>query len=144
MVRDDNTLKRFDLRSGDVVRTYRGHVSHIFAVKVRGNDMFSGAYDYTARQWNIDDGTMVRTFNEHASYVMGIAIHDGLFYTGSTDSFLKKWEVNLSPYNGTSIPGNPSATPDTPNGTPKPAGQNSAMGYSLGATIFSGLICMVL
>ena len=67
---NDNTIKLWDIQSGDLIRTFYGHISSIQAIVIspNGENIISCAYtrDKTIKLWNIKSGECIRTF-EHTT-----------------------------------------------------------------------------
>ena len=56
----DNTIKVWDLKSGDCLRTLGGHSSSVYAVAlaVDGRTIVSGSTDNTIKVWDLNVGRM--------------------------------------------------------------------------------------
>ena len=93
----DNTLKLWDLESGQCLRTFEGHTSAVFSVCVHpdGQWIVSGSWDKTLKLWDLASGECLRTFEGHAGEVNSLAIHpDGQWIvSGSADKTLKLWDI---------------------------------------------------
>ena len=64
----------WDIESGRVLQTFRGHNGKITAVDISPDGRFvaSAAGDATVRLWDVEDGTEVRQFREHTDYVYSV------------------------------------------------------------------------
>ena len=99
---NDNTLKLWDVSSGQEVRTFSGHTNAVQSVafSADGRYALSGSADKTLKLWNVSNGQEVRTFSGHTSNVMSVAFSaDGRYaLSGSSDKTLKLWDglVGLS------------------------------------------------
>ncbi len=66
---EDNTLRVWDLASGETVRTLSGHTDAVMAVAVTpdGRQAVSGSGDKTLRVWDLASGETVRTLSGHTA-----------------------------------------------------------------------------
>ena len=60
----DNTLRMWDLESGQTLQTLQGHTDWVLAAALTpdGRYAVSGSRDYTLRVWNLKDGKELLTF----------------------------------------------------------------------------------
>ena len=123
------------MTSGKDIHSYQGHGSHIKCIKVIGNDMFTGGYDYRIIHWNIDTGEILESIQEQASYISSIAIdsNGGFLYASSADNSVKKWKVSLQKLNST-------VTVDDGLATTATTKNNGATSKSMFYNIFMGLV----
>jgi hypothetical protein len=95
---NDNTIKLWDVLTGEELRTYRGHQKCVtsLAFSPDGRFFVSGSRDNTAKLWNVQSGEEIRTFRRHSEWVTAVAYSpDGRFFaTGSWDYNIKLWEVS--------------------------------------------------
>ena len=57
----DNTLRLWDLETGETLRTFEGHTSGVSAVAVLGDGRaLSGSDDNTLRLWDLETGATLR------------------------------------------------------------------------------------
>ncbi|HLK60522.1 MAG TPA: TIR domain-containing protein [Chthonomonadaceae bacterium] len=93
----DNTLKLWDLGSGQCLRTFEGHTGAVFSVSVLpdGERMVSGSADNTFKLWDLGSGQCLRTFEGHTRTVFSVCVHsDGeRLVSGSQDKTLKLWDI---------------------------------------------------
>ncbi|MFN8470135.1 MAG: effector-associated domain EAD1-containing protein [Caldilineaceae bacterium] len=93
----DNTLRVWDLASGETVHTLSGHTGRVEAVAVTADGRYavSGADDKTLRVWNLASGETVRTLSGHTNPVMAVAVTaDGRFaVSGSGGKTLRVWDL---------------------------------------------------
>ena len=96
----DNTLKLWDLETGQEIHTCAGHSSSVDAVAITpdGSRAISGSRDETLKLWDLDTGREIRTFTGHGDWVNAVAITpDGSkAISGSKDNILKLWDLELS------------------------------------------------
>jgi WD40 repeat protein len=72
----DNTLKRWDMTTGDCIHTYTGHQSSVTSVAI-GIDVswfVSGSRDKTLKRWDMTTGDCIHTYTGHQSSVTSVAI----------------------------------------------------------------------
>ncbi|GAB4199905.1 MAG: hypothetical protein Fur006_51000 [Coleofasciculaceae cyanobacterium] len=94
----DQTVKLWDVSTGEVLRTLQGHSSQVWAVAFSpdGNTLASGSFDQTVKLWDVSTGEVLRTLQGHTNFVWAIAFSpDGkLLARGSEDQLVKFWDVN--------------------------------------------------
>ncbi|MEA3324138.1 MAG: TIR domain-containing protein [Euryarchaeota archaeon] len=68
---DDNTLKVWDIESGEEIRTLAGHTSSVDAVAVTpdGRYAISGSYDNTLKVWDIESRQILASFSGDAPFL---------------------------------------------------------------------------
>lgn len=88
-------LTLWDLKSGQVLRRYRGHRDQVSSVSwsADGLHLLSASWDRTARLWKLATGRCVHTLVGHADKVLTTSLSpDGRWaLTGSADRTLKLW-----------------------------------------------------
>ncbi len=93
----DDTLKVWDLESGEEIQTLTGHTSPVKGVAVTpdGRHAVSGSRDNTLRVWDIASGEEIRTLVGHTGSVGAVAVTpDGKHaISGSEDATLKVWDI---------------------------------------------------
>jgi len=73
---DDNTLKVWDLETGEHIRTLEGHTDWVSAVAVTrdGSRAISASGDYTLKVWDLETGEVLGIFNgESALYACAVS-----------------------------------------------------------------------
>ena len=60
---DDNTIKLWDVETGQEIRTLKGHDSFVTSVNFSpdGKTLVSGSWDKTIKLWNVETGQEIRT-----------------------------------------------------------------------------------
>jgi WD40 repeat protein len=93
----DNTLRVWDLATGETKTTLRGHTGSVYAVAVTpdGRHVVSGSGDSTLRVWDLATGKSKTTLRGHSGPVNAVAVTpDGRhLVSGSTDSTLRVWDL---------------------------------------------------
>jgi len=93
----DKTLKVWDIKNGEVIRTLEGHTSWITSVSVTPDGRFaiSASYDKTLKVWELETGKEIRTLEGHTHWVTSVSVTpDGRFaISASLDETLKVWEL---------------------------------------------------
>jgi WD40 repeat protein/serine/threonine protein kinase len=88
-------LTLYDLKSGQVLRRYRGHRDRVASVSwsADGLHLLSASWDRTARLWKRATGRCVHTLVGHTDKVLSTSLSaDGRWaLTGSADQTLKLW-----------------------------------------------------
>ena len=93
----DNTLKLWNLESGEVIRTLTGHsgpVQHV-ALTPDGQRALSASDDNTLKLWNLESGEEIHTLAGHSRPVWHVALTpDGQrALSASADTTLKLWNL---------------------------------------------------
>lgn len=88
----DTLVFLWDLRTGEVVTTMKGHSSQVTGLALDGNgDIISSSMDCTLRRWR--DGNAVEVWEAHKVAVQTVLkLPSGELFTGSSDSTIKLWK----------------------------------------------------
>jgi WD40 repeat protein/serine/threonine protein kinase len=93
----NQTLRVWDLKSGQLVHTLTGHRDWINAVTLRpdGHRAISASFDHTLRVWNLKNGRLERTLQGHTGWVNTVRVTpDGRrAISGSADHTLRLWDL---------------------------------------------------
>jgi WD40 repeat protein len=67
---DDRTIKLWDLRSGDCLRTFHGHTAEVWEVLFHPQtaELISASQDETIKIWNLDSGDCTKTLRDKRPY----------------------------------------------------------------------------
>ncbi len=95
---EKNTVKIWDVQSGQELKTLEGHSGEVYAVAfspVDGRWVASGGEDSTVKVWDSHTGTLVRSFRGHTGLVCSVAFSpDGRrLVSGSRDKTVKVWDL---------------------------------------------------
>jgi WD40 repeat protein/uncharacterized protein YecT (DUF1311 family) len=95
----DNTLKLWNVATGEEIRTFKGHSISVESVAFSpdGRYALSGSGDNTLKLWDVATGEEIRTFTGHTGPVESVAFSpDGRYaLSGGAifDQTIKLWEV---------------------------------------------------
>lgn len=93
----DDTIKLWDVASGECEKTFVGHADGIESVAFShdGTKLVSGSRDNTIKLWDVASGTCERTFEGHENMVASVAFdHAGTkIISGSWDNTIRLWDA---------------------------------------------------
>jgi WD40 repeat protein len=93
----DDTVKIWNLHSGEELLTLRGHTRGVNAIAISpdGKTIVSGSDDYTIKFWSYHTGTLLGTLTGHSRDVNSVAITpDGKFLcSGGEDRAIRLWHM---------------------------------------------------
>lgn len=91
----DDTIKVWNLNTGESLSTLRGHTRAINAIAISRDNrtLISGSDDYTVKVWNLQNGALLGTLLGHSRDVNAVAISpDGkIFASGGEDRTIRLW-----------------------------------------------------
>lgn len=87
----DNTLKLWDVRTGQCFRTLFGHVEGVWGVDVDTLRIVSASHDRTVKVWDRDTAQCQNTLVGHRAAVTCIALDDDKVVSGSDDGDVRVW-----------------------------------------------------
>jgi WD40 repeat protein/serine/threonine protein kinase len=92
---DDNTVKLWDIETGEVVLNLEGHTARVndVAFLPSGLQLVSVSDDQTAILWDVETGEVVRVYEGHTDDVLTVATDGQVIVTGSRDETIIVWEI---------------------------------------------------
>ncbi|CEG79616.1 hypothetical protein RMATCC62417_14062 [Rhizopus microsporus] len=75
-----------------VQKTYTGHDTSIYCIRVWEDDLWTASADKTVRRWNTDTGVVDMTI-EHPDRVKSLALAGPYVVTGSSDDEIRVWDI---------------------------------------------------
>jgi WD40 repeat protein len=94
---DDETVRIWDITSGEEVGRITGHTDWVRAVSVLpdGRRALTGSDDETLRLWDIETGEELKRFEGHTDWVRAVAVLPGgrQAISGSYDGTLRLWDI---------------------------------------------------
>ncbi len=95
------TIKLWDVRTGKLLRTLKGHRDKIAALAYHPDKplLASASFDKTVKLWNLDTGTEVMTLTGHTHNVHDVAFspNGNRLASASHDLTVRVWDYELSP-----------------------------------------------
>ncbi|KAI9890168.1 MAG: hypothetical protein M1814_004450 [Vezdaea aestivalis] len=92
----DNTIKIWDIETGECIRTLEGHIRGIRSLQFDDTKLVSGSMDQTLKIWNWRTGDCIATYNGHTGGVVGVHFAGRLVASGSTDTTIKVWNFKTN------------------------------------------------
>ncbi|KAF9359649.1 hypothetical protein BGX26_011803, partial [Mortierella sp. AD094] len=95
---DDETVRLWDVDTGDCIHTFRGHSDSIWSVvySPKGVQIASGSWDWSVRLWDTDTGDCVHTLRGHGFNVTSVVYSPkgDRVASGSWDTTIRLWDVD--------------------------------------------------
>jgi len=91
----DNTIKVWNVATGECVRTLFGHVEGVWALGADKIRAVSGAHDRLVKIWDLQSGRCERTFSDHLAPVSCIHLTDSRIASGSDDGRVIVYSFNM-------------------------------------------------
>lgn len=85
----DNTIKIWDLESGQEIRTLEGHTRGIRSLQMDEQKLVSASLDGTVKFWNWRTGQLLNTLSSHADGVISVHFQDEVIASGSIDHTIR-------------------------------------------------------
>jgi WD40 repeat protein len=89
----DDTVRLWDMATGEVVHSLRGHRSDVMALAFNDDNtrLLSGAYDNQAILWDVTTGEELATLEGHEDGIEAVAIMGDTLITTGRDGTLRWW-----------------------------------------------------
>ena len=92
-----NTIKIWDVRSGNLIRTLAGHTDWIYGVFATSDRKYivSGSLDKTIKVWDLNTGKLVKSISAHKDGIVSLSISSNgkYFASSSLDGTAKIWSM---------------------------------------------------
>lgn len=92
-----NTIKIWDIQSGDLIRTLAGHTDWVYGVFMTndGKYLVSGSLDKTIKVWDLNSGKLFKSITAHNDGITALGLSDDgkYFVSASLDKTAKIWNV---------------------------------------------------
>ncbi|KAJ4391281.1 hypothetical protein N0V93_004898 [Gnomoniopsis smithogilvyi] len=85
----DNTIKIWDLETGEEVRTLTGHTRGIRSLQMDDHKLLSASLDGTVKFWNWRTGQCLRTLSSHSDGVISVHFQEEVIASGSIDHSIR-------------------------------------------------------
>lgn len=96
-VNHSNTIKIWDVKGGNLVRTFAGHTDWVYDVfETKDNKyLVSGSLDKTIKVWDMHTGKLIQSIAAHNEGVVSLCLsNDGKYFaSASLDKTVKIWSV---------------------------------------------------
>ncbi len=91
----DDTIKVWDLKSGQCLKTLEGHTSWVSCLAIApSGELISGSFDDTIKVWDLKSGQRLKTLEGHTGQVYCLAFApSGDLVSGSEDKTIKVWDL---------------------------------------------------
>ncbi|KAI9566530.1 WD40 repeat-like protein [Boletus coccyginus] len=90
----DNTIKVWDVKTGEATRTLFGHIEGVWAVACDKLRLVSGSHDRTIKVWNREEGRCTATLFGHRGAVTCIGLGEDKVVSGSDDGDVRIWSFS--------------------------------------------------
>lgn len=90
----DNTIKVWDIETGQAVRTLFGHIEGVWAVACDKLRLVSASHDRTVKVWDLEEGKCTATLSGHRGAVTCIALGEDKIVSGSDDGDVRIWNFS--------------------------------------------------
>ncbi|KAF7295134.1 hypothetical protein MIND_01051900 [Mycena indigotica] len=92
----DNTIKLWDIDTGENTSTFFGHIEGVWAVASDKLRLVSGSHDRTIKVWSRDEGKCTATLVGHRAAVSCLALGEDKIVSGSDDWDVKVWSFSVT------------------------------------------------
>ncbi|KAF9375484.1 hypothetical protein CPC16_000693 [Podila verticillata] len=87
----DNTVKVWNIETGECLRTLTGHALCIRALHFDDAKLITGSMDRTLKIWNYHTGQCIRTLQGHTDGIVTLDFDSRILASGSADATIKIW-----------------------------------------------------
>ncbi|KAF9185085.1 hypothetical protein BGZ51_002959 [Haplosporangium sp. Z 767] len=91
----DNTLKIWDLETGECLNTLFGHVEGVWSLAFDKLRIVSGSLDRTIKVWDTESGRCLYTLEGHDGPVTCVSLGDTRIVSGADDSVVLVWDFGV-------------------------------------------------
>jgi WD40 repeat protein len=95
----DNHAKVWDVKTGNIVKTFAGHSDWIYSVKITSDmkTVITGSFDQTVKLWDFNSGKLIASLSGHKDGISTLALssNNNLIASASVDGAIILWDVNL-------------------------------------------------
>lgn len=88
----DNTIKLWDIQTGQCIRTLFGHIQGVWALDFDKLHIISGSHDKTIRVWDTASGQCLYALEGHYESVRTVRLSDTRIVSGSDDGEVIIWD----------------------------------------------------
>jgi len=93
----DQTVKLWEVTSGELLRTLKGHGNGVFGIAFNPTSrmLASGSHDQTVRLWDVTSGQLLRTLEGYERHVNSVAFDPAgrMLASGDDRNEIKLWDV---------------------------------------------------
>lgn len=95
----DQTIRLWDVHTGDHVRTILAHSGPVNALSLKGDRIVSAGGDAVIKMWDVTTGECIREYTGHTRGLACVQYDGKRIVSGSNDNTIKVWdpEVRNSP-----------------------------------------------
>ncbi|KAF9228036.1 WD40 repeat-like protein [Gyrodon lividus] len=90
----DNTIKVWDVETGNTTRTLFGHIEGVWGVACDKLRLVSGSHDRTIKVWNREEGKCTTTLFGHRGAVTCLGLGEDKIVSGSDDGDVRVWSFS--------------------------------------------------
>ncbi|KAI9482935.1 MAG: quinon protein alcohol dehydrogenase-like superfamily [Benjaminiella poitrasii] len=91
----DNTIKIWDMNTGNCIRTLFGHVEGVWSLAYDTLRIISGSHDKTVRVWDLGSGKCMHALEGHSGPVTAVALGDTKIVSTSDDGDIRIWDYGI-------------------------------------------------
>ncbi|MEH2054397.1 WD40 repeat domain-containing protein, partial [Nostoc sp.] len=95
----DNTIKIWDVSSGQLLKTFTGHTDAVRSVaySLDGQQLASASRDKTIKIWDVNSGQLLKTFTGHTDRINSIAFSPNgqQLASASDDNTIILWDLDF-------------------------------------------------